>query len=96
MIQVTTGPVNKGDSEHNQYRTAHLDLSLDCNDIIIASFNPFFRVQDQVNHFIGNTVLSAVELKFTHESQVATKCAIVDGLRPDSVSSINQFVVDGN
>ena len=63
MIQAIAGPVNKGDPEHNQYRTAHLDPSIDFNKIIIAGFNLSFRVQGQVYHFIGNIVSSAVELK---------------------------------
>ena len=76
--------------------------SFGCNEITMAGFNPSFRVQGQVYYLIGSIVPSTGESpKFSQiyfidnqQSQVATRCAIVDGLRPDIVSSINQLLLD--
>ena len=71
--------------------------SFGCIEITMAGCNPSFRVQGQVYHLIGSIVPSTGESpKFfqiyfidNQKSQGATRCAIVDGLRPDIVSSIN-------
>ena len=66
----------------------------------MAGFNPSFRIQGQVYHLIGSMVPTAGESpKFAQiyfidnrESEVAARCAIVDGLRPDIVASINELL----
>ena len=78
--------------------------SFGCNEITMASFNPSFRIQGQVYHLIGSTAPTTGESpKFcqiyfidNQESEVATRCAIVDGLKSDIVSGINQLLVDDN
>ena len=70
----------------------------------MTGFNPSFRIQGQVYHLIGSIAPATGESpKFcqiyfidNRESEVATRCAIVDGLRPDIVSGINQLLVDDN
>ena len=99
----------KSDGKHflgdiRKYNCAFQMTSFGCNGIAMASFNPSFRIQGQVYHLIGSIAPSTVESpKFfqiyfidNQESQVATRCAIVDGLRPDIVSSINQLLIDHN
>ena len=69
-----------------------------------AWLQPLFRIQGQVYHRIGSMVPSLGESpKFcqiyfidNQESQVATRCQIVGGLRPDIVSSINQLLHNDN
>jgi len=70
----------------------------------MPGFNPSIRVQVQVYHRIGSMVPSTGEYpKFcqiyfidNQESQVATRCLIVGGLRPDIVSNINQLLHNDN
>ena len=60
----------------------------------MSGFNPSFRIQGQIYHLIGTIVPTAGESsKFpqiyfidNRESEVASRCAIVDGLRSDIVS----------
>ena len=78
--------------------------SFGCNEIMTAGFNASFRIQGQVCHLIGSIVPTAGESpKFAQiyfidnrESEVAARCSIVDGLRPDIVSSINELLIDNN
>ena len=76
--------------------------SFGCNDIMMAGFSPSFRIQGQVYHLIGSIVPTADESpKFAliyfidnEDSEVAARCSIVDGLRPNIVSSINKLLND--
>ena len=78
--------------------------SFGCHEINMTGFNPSFRIQGQVYHLIGSMVPTAGESpKFAQiyfinnrESEVAARCAIIDGLRPDIVSSINELLFDDN
>ena len=78
--------------------------SFGCNEVTICGFNPSFKIQGQVYHRIGSIVPSMGESpKFcqvyfidNQESQVATRCQIVGGLRPDIVSNINQLLHNDN
>jgi len=75
--------------------------SFECNEITMPGFNPSLRVQGQVYHRIGSIVPSTGEsAKFyfidNQESQVATKCQIVGGLKPDIVSNPNQLLHNDN
>ena len=74
--------------------------SLSCNENTMASFNPFFRVQDHVCHLIGSIVPQTGEspAKFTLLTikmyvPCRYNCWWVDG---DIVSSINHLLVDGD
>jgi len=60
------------------------------NEITMPGFNPSLRIQGQVYHLIGSMVPSAGDTYFidNQESQVATRCQIVGGLRADIVSTI--------
>ena len=87
-----------------KYNCAFQMTSFGCNEITMTGFNPSFRTQGQVYHLIGSIAPATGESpKFcqiyfidNRESEVATRCAIVDGLRPDIVSGINQLLVDDN
>ena len=87
-----------------KYNCAFQVTSFGCNEITMAGFNPSFRIQGQVYHLIGSIAPIAGESpKFcevyfidNRESEVATRCAVVDGLKPDIVSGINQLLVDDN
>ena len=78
--------------------------SFGCHEMTMPGFNPSFRIQGQVYHCIGSMVPSTGESpKFSQiyfidnqESQVATRCEIISGLRPDIVSSINQLLHNDN
>ena len=78
--------------------------SFGCNEVSIAGFNPSFRIQGQVCHLIGSIIPSEGEThKFAQiyfidnqESEIATRCAIVDGLRPDIIRGINQLLHESN
>ena len=78
--------------------------SFGCNEITMAGFNPSFRIQGQVYHPIGTMVPTAdespkfVQIYFidNRELEVAARCAIVDGLRPDIVTSINRLLINEN
>ena len=66
----------------------------------MPGFNSFFRIQGQVYHRIGSMVPSTgkspklCQICFidNQESQVATRCQIVGGLRSDIVSNIHQLL----
>ena len=87
-----------------KYNSAFQMTSFGCNEITMPGFNPSFTVQGQVYHCMGSMVPSSGESpKFSQiyfidnqESQVATRCQIVDGLRPDIVSSINHLLHNDN
>ena len=98
------------DSKHflsniQKYNCA-FQMSFGCNEVSMAGFNPSFRIQGQVYHLIGSMVPTAGESpKFAQiyfidnrESEVAARCAIVDGLRPDIVtdSRINELLINEN
>jgi len=73
--------------------------SFGCKEITVPGFNPSFRIQGQVYHCIGSMLPSSGESpKFcqiyfidSQESQVATRCQIVSGLKSDIDSSITQW-----
>jgi len=77
--------------------------SFGCSKVTMASFNPSFRIQGQVYHLIGNMLpIPGKSPKFAQvyfidngESEAATRCAIVNGLRPDIVS-INELLISEN
>jgi len=78
--------------------------SFGCNEVTMPGFNPSFRIQGQVYHHIGSIVSSTSKSqKFyqiyfidNQESQVASCCQIVGGLRTNIVSSINQLLYNDN
>ena len=63
----------------------------------MAGFNPSFRIQGQIYHLIGSIVPTQGESpKFAQiyfigdeDVEVATRSAIVDGLKPDIIRGIN-------
>ena len=73
-----------------KYNCAFQMTSFGCSEITMAGFNPSFRIQGQVYHLIGSIVPAEGESpKFaqiyfidSQNSEVATRCAIVDGLKP--------------
>ena len=91
-------------SNIRKYNCAFQMTSFGCNETTMSGFNPSFRIQGQVYHLIGTIVPTAGESpKFAQiyfidnqESEVAARCAIIDGLRPDIVSSINELLIDDN
>ena len=70
----------------------------------MAGFNPSFRIQGQVYHLIGSIVPTEGESpKFAQiyfiddrESEIATRSAIDDGLKPDIIRGINQLLHESN
>ena len=70
----------------------------------MAGFNPSFRIQGQVYHLISSIVPTQDEShKFAqiyfivHEnSEVATRSAIVDGLKSDIIRGINRLLHEDN
>ena len=66
----------------------------------MAGFNPSFRIQGQVYHLIGSIVPAEGESpKFAQiyfidnqDSEVATRCAIVDGLKPAIIRGIKRLL----
>ena len=74
--------------------------SFGCSEITMGGFNPSFRIQGQVYHLIGSILPAEGESpKFAqiyfidnHDSEVATRCAIVDGLKPDIIRGINRLL----
>ena len=78
--------------------------SFGCNEVSMAGFNPSFRIQGQVYHLIGSIVPTQGEShKFAQiyfinneESEVATRSAIVSGLKPDIIRGINQLLHQTN
>ena len=87
-----------------KYNSAFQMTSFGCNEIAMPGFNPSFRIQGQVYHCICSMVPSTGESpKFcqiyfidNQESQVATRCQTVGGLRRDIVSNINQLLHNDN
>ena len=87
-----------------KYNCAFQMTSFGCNEILMAGFNPSFRIQGQVYHLIGSIVPIAGESpKFAQiffiddrEAEVATRSAIVDGLKPDIIRGINELLHDNN
>ena len=83
-------------SNIRKYNCAFQMTSFGCNEITMAGFNPSFRIQGQVYHLIGSMVPTAGESpKFAQiyfidnqESEVAARCAIVDGLRKCSINEL--------
>ena len=87
-----------------KYNSAFQMTSFGCNEITMAGFNPSFRVQGQVYHRIGSLLPSAGESpKFSQiyfidnqQTEVATRCGIVDTLRLCIVTGINELLHDDN
>ena len=78
--------------------------SFGCSEVSMAGFNPSFRIQGQVYHLIGSIVPTQGEsYKFAHiyfigdeDSEVATRSAIVEGLKPDIIRGINRLLHEDN
>ena len=87
-----------------KYNSAFQMTSFGCNEVSMAGFNPSFRIQGQVYHLIGSIVPTQGEShKFSQiyfidneESEVATRSAIVIGLKPDIIRGINQLLHQTN
>ena len=87
-----------------KYNSVFQMTSFGCNEVSMAGFNPSFRIQGQVYHLIGSIVPTQGESpKFAQiyfiddlESEIATRSAIVDGLKPDIVRGINQLLHENN
>ena len=83
-----------------KYNCAFQMTSFGCSEITMAGFNPTFRIQGQVYHLIGSIIPTEGESpKFAQiyfidnqDSKVATRCAIVDGLKPDIIRGINRLL----
>ena len=80
-----------------KYNCVFQMTSFGCNEVSMAGFNPSFRIQDQVYHFIRSIVPTQCEShKFAEiyfigdeDSKVATRSVIVDGLKPGIIKGIN-------
>ena len=80
-----------------KYNSVFQMTSFGCNEVSMAGFNPSFRIQGQVYHLIGSIVPTQGESpKFAQiyfvgdeDVEVATRSAIVDGLKPDIIRGIN-------
>ena len=87
-----------------KYNCAFQMTSFGCNEVSMAGFNPSFRIQRQVYHLIGSIIPTQGEShKFAQiyfidneESEVATRSAIVNGLKPDIIRGINQLLHQTN
>ena len=87
-----------------KYNCAFQMTSFGCNEVSMSGFNPSFRIQGQVYHLIGSIVPTEGESpKFAQiyfiddrESEIATRSAIVDGLKPDIIRDINQLLHESN
>ena len=87
-----------------KYNSAFQMTSFGCNKVSMAGFNPSFRIQDQVYHLIGSIVPTQGESqKFAQiyfigdeDAEVATRTAIMDGLKPDIVRGINRLLHEDN
>ena len=79
-----------------KYNCVFQMTSFGCNEVSMAGFNPSFRIQGQVYHLIGSIVPTQGEsYKFAQiyfigneDSEVATRSAIVDGLKPDIIRGL--------
>ena len=87
-----------------KYNSVFQMTSFGCNEVSMAGFNQSFRIQGQVYHPIGSIVPTQGEShKFAQiyfigdeDSEVATRSAIVDGLKPDIIRGINQLLHEKN
>ena len=87
-----------------KYNSVFQMTSFGCNEVSMAGFNPSFRIQGQVYHLIGSIVsMQGESPKFSQiyfiddrESEIATRSAIVDGLKPGIVRGINQLLHESN
>ena len=72
------------------YNSVFQMTSFGCNKVSMTGFNPSFRIQCQVYHLIGSILPSESKSpKFAQiyfigdeESEIATRTAIIDGLKP--------------
>ena len=70
----------------------------------MSGFNPSIRIQGQVYHLIGSIVPTEGESpKFAQiyfiddrESEVATRTAIADGLKPDIIRGVSLLLHENN
>ena len=91
-------------SNIRKYNCAFQMTSFGCNEVSMAGFNLSFRIQGQVYHLIGSIVPSEGESpKFAQiyfiddrESEIVTRSAIVNGLKPDIIRGINQLLHESN
>ena len=87
-----------------KYNCVFQMTSFGCHEVSMAGFNPSFRIQGQVYHLIGSIVPTEGESpKFAQiyfidneESEIATRSAIVDGLKPDIIRGINNLLHENN
>ena len=87
-----------------KYNSAFQMTSFGCNEVSMAGFNPSFRIQGQIYHLIGSIIPTQGESpKFAQiyfidnqESEVATRSAIINGLKPDIIRGINQLLHQTN
>ena len=88
----------------HKYNSAFQMTSFGCNEVSVTGFNPSFRIQGQVYHLIGSIVpLQGESPKFAQiyfigdeDSEIGTRSAIVDGLKPDIIRGINQLLHNDN
>ena len=87
-----------------KYNSVFQMTSFGCNEVSMTGFNPSFRIQGQVYHLIGSIVPTQGEShKFAQiyfigdeDIEVATRSAIVDGLKPDIIRGINRLLHKDN
>ena len=87
-----------------KYNCVFQMTSFGCHEVSMAGFNPSLRIQGQVYHLIGSIVPTEGESpKFAQiyfidneESEIATRSAIVDGLKPDIIRGINNLLHENN
>ena len=87
-----------------KYNSVFQMTSFGCNEVSMAGFNPSFRIQSQVYHLIGSIVppqgespkFAQIYFIYDRESKIATRSAIVDGLKPNIVRGINQLLHESN
>ena len=87
-----------------KYNSAFRMTSFGCNEQSMAGFNPSFRIQGQVYHLIGSIIPTEGESpKFAQiyfiddrVTELATRSAIVDGLKPDIIRGINHLLRESN
>ena len=87
-----------------KYNSVFQMTSFGCNEVSMAGFNLSFRIQGQVYHLIGSIVPTQGEShKFAQiyfigdkDSEVATRSATVDGLKPDIIRGINRLLHEDN
>ena len=87
-----------------KYNSVFHMTSFGCNEVSMAGFNPSFRIQGQVYHLIGSIIPTQGESpKFAQiyfigneNLEVATRSAIMDGLKPDIIRGINRLLHENN